>query len=143
MKTLKYKITIEASKEKLWNTLFTDENYPKWVGVFCEGSYAKTDWKEGSTVEFLTPSQEGMFSKIDQKKPCQLMVFKHLGMIKDGKRVFDPDSKKWENALESYELIEKDGKMELLVSMDTTDEYIEYFNKTFPKALAKIKELAE
>ncbi|RMA64696.1 SRPBCC domain-containing protein [Ulvibacter antarcticus] len=143
LKTLKFSTTISTSKERVWNILFTDENYPKWVEVFCEGSYAKTDWNEGSDVEFLTPSGEGMFSIIEQKIPNQLMIFNHLGMIKDGKKIHDKKSKQWENAKESYELNEKDGITELTASMDTIDEYITYFNETFPKALKRIKELAE
>ena len=143
MKTLKYATTINANKEKVWNTLFTDENYPKWVSVFCEGSYAKTDWKEGSTVDFLTPTGEGMYSKIEQKIQNKIMVFKHLGLLKDGKKMQDEKSKQWENAKESYELMENNGKTELHASMDTTEEYIDYFNETFPKALKVIKELSE
>ncbi|WGD34084.1 SRPBCC domain-containing protein [Olleya sp. YS] len=143
MRTLKYNIAINASKEKVWNTLFTDRNYPKWVKVFAEGAYAKTDWKEGSSVDFLTPNGDGMFSKIHQKTPNKLMVFNHLGFIKEGKKVYDEKSKAWENAKESYELIEKNGNTELYVNMDTTEEYIDYFDKTFPKALKKIKELSE
>ncbi|WJJ97018.1 SRPBCC domain-containing protein [Algibacter luteus] len=143
MKTLKYNTTINASKEKVWNTLFTDENYPKWVSVFSEGSYAKTDWQEGSAIDFLIPSGDGMFSTIHQKIPNKLMVFNHLGFIKEGKKVYDGKSKAWENAKESYELIENNGKTELHVSMDTTDEYVNFFNETFPKALKKIKELSE
>ncbi len=143
MKTLKYTTTINASKEKVWNTLFTDANYPKWVAVFCEGSYAKTDWKEGSAIEFLTPSEDGMFSQIEQKIPNKLMVFNHLGLIKEGSKMYDEKSKQWENAKEAYELIENNGKTELHASMDTIEEYIDYFNETFPKALKKIKELSE
>jgi hypothetical protein len=143
MKNLKFATTINAPKEKVWNILFTDENYPKWAEVFCEGSNAKTNWKEGSDVEFTTPNGEGIFSKITQKIPNRLMVFKHLGIIENGKRIRDARSKQWENALESYKLQEHDGKTELAVSVDTIDEYSAYFNKTFPKALNKIKELSE
>ncbi|RAJ12949.1 SRPBCC family protein [Olleya aquimaris] len=143
MKTLNYSITINASKDNVWNTLFTDENYPKWVYVFAEGAYAKTNWQEGSPVDFLTPNGDGMFSKIHQKIPNNLMVFNHLGFIKAGKKVYDEKSKAWENAKESYQLIEKHGKTELQVSMDTTEEYIDFFNETFPKALKIIKELSE
>ena len=35
------------------------------------------------------------------------------------------------------------GKTELIVDMDITDDYKDYFEKTWPKALTKVKELAE
>lgn len=144
MKTLKFSTTIKASKETVWNVLFTDENYPKWAKIFCEGSTAKTDWKQGSAVEFLTPSGDGMFSTIAQKVLYKTMVFKHLGTLRHGKRVLNDDSSiDWENAKESYELLEVDSKTELIVEMETPEEFQDFFKETFPKALKKIKELSE
>ena len=142
--TLKFTTTINAPKEIVWNVLFTDENYPKWTTVFCEGSNIKTDWKEGSDAEFTTPNGEGMISKIEQIIPNKLMIFRHLSMMKDGKKILEVEkSKVWKDAKESYQLMESNGKTELYVEMDTIKDYVNYFNETFPKALKRIKKLAE
>lgn len=142
--TLKFSITINASKEKVWNVLFTDENYPKWASVFCEGSNAKTDWKEGSEVQFTTPNGDGMFGIIEKKIPNKIMIFKHLGCLKKGEKIVpEKKSDDWKDAREIYELDEKNNKTELTVKMDSNPEYAEYFNETFPKALKRIKQLAE
>lgn len=144
MKTLKFSTPINAPKETVWNVLFTNENYPKWASVFCEGSKAKTNWKEGSEVEFTTPDHDGMFSKIVEMEPNRKMVFKHLGTIKNGKRISNEGSASdWANAKESYELVETNGTTELKVKMDATDEFQDYFKKTFPKALKRIKQFSE
>jgi len=45
--------------------------------------------------------------------------------------------------LENYSLKTQEGKTELVVDMDIAEEYKDYFNTTWPKALEKIKELAE
>ena len=55
MKKLQFSIEINAPKEKVWDTLWQDENYRKWTSVFIEGSFAESDWKEGGKIHFLTP----------------------------------------------------------------------------------------
>ena len=45
--------------------------------------------------------------------------------------------------LENYRLKTLEGKTELVVDMDMTDEFKDYFINTWPKALDKLKEVAE
>lgn len=139
METLKFHSTINAPKEKVWETLWNDNTYRQWTSVFSEGSYAESDWNEGSKILFLSPKGEGMFSVIDKKIPNEQMTFRHLGEIRNG--VEEP--KEWANALESYHLKENNGKTELTVALDITDEFAQYFNDIFPKALNAVKEIAE
>ena len=51
--------------------------------------------------------------------------------------------KKWQGAKENYLLTESNGKTRLQVEMDIAEEYMDYFEKTFPKALKNVKQLAE
>ncbi len=139
MKTLKFDITINASAEKVWSKLWNDVSYRKWSAVFYEGSYVETDWKQGSKVKFMAPSGDGMFSKIKNIEPNKKMTFEHLGSIMDGKEI----PSEWAGAIEEYILNEKNGKTILNVSVDIVEKYEDYFQKTFPLALQKIKELAE
>lgn len=139
METLKFHSTINAPKEKVWQTLWNDDTYRQWTSVFSEGSYAESDWNEGSKILFLSPKGEGMFSVIDKKIPNEQMTFRHLGEIRDG--VEEP--KDWANARESYHLQENNGKTELTVALDITDEFAQYFKEIFPKAINAVKEIAE
>jgi hypothetical protein len=144
METLHFSTSINASKERVWEILWNDDNYRKWTSVFCAGSYAESDWNEGSKILFLDGDRSGMISKIETKKPYEQMVFKHLGEVKNG--VEDTESeavKKWANALEGYRLSEEGGVTELVVEMDVFDDFKEYIEKTFPKALEQIKILSE
>lgn len=144
MKKNKFSIEIKAPKEKVWDTLWNDDTYRKWTSVFSEGSYAQTDWKEGSKVLFLSPEGEGMYSTIAKKVTNELMSFKHLGVVKGGKeQPADDETKKWSGAMENYSLKEKERSTELTVEMDMTEEHEKYFSETFPKALEKVKSLAE
>ncbi len=140
MKTLKFSTTINAPAKKIWSLLWDDVTYQKWTAPFFEGSYAETDWQEGSSVKFLGPSGDGMISRIKTKIPNKKMVFEHLGSIKDGKEIPSPD---WAGSLEEYNLVEQNGKTVLNVSVDIVSEYEDYFTKTFPQALQKVKELSE
>lgn len=135
----KFSIQINAPKEKVWETLWNDETYRKWTAFFSEGSYAKSDWQEGSKIQFLTPDGSGMFSRIHKKIPNTQMTFQHLGEIKNGEEV--PSA--WVGGFESYFLEEKNGVTELTVEADTTEEYQQFFTDTFPKALQVVKQLSE
>lgn len=144
MEKQQFKITIDAPREKVWDVLWNDSSYPEWTSVFSEGSRAETDWKKGSKVLFLSGTGEGMVSRIEENIPNEFMSFKHLGTVKDGVEDIDSEkAKEWSGSLENYTLKTVNGKTELTVDMDITDEYKDYFLTTLPKALEKVKELAE
>jgi hypothetical protein len=144
MEKLHFTVNISAPKEKVWDCLWQDENYRKWTSAFHEGSYAVSDWEEGSKVLFLSPEGEGMYSTIHKLVPNELMAFKHHGMLKEGKeQPIDEETKKWSGAMETYTLKGNNNQTELIVDMDITEEYKESFQKVFPKALGIVKELAE
>lgn len=144
MKKSQFSIHINAPRERVWKILWDDDSYRHWTSVFSAGSYAVSDWQEGSKIQFLSSDGNGMFSEIAKSKPPEFMSFRHLGVVKDGKEQhIDQETENWSGALENYTLRELDGSTELIVEMDVTDEFQKYFEETFPKALDKIKEMAE
>ncbi|HSU29274.1 MAG TPA: SRPBCC domain-containing protein [Chitinophagaceae bacterium] len=139
-----FKTLINAPREKVWKTLWGKNSYPSWTAAFTEGSHVETDWKKGSKAFFLDAKNEGMVSTIAENKPNEFMSIKHLGFVKNGIEDIDSEeSRKWAGALENYKLTTVNGKTELTVEMDITDEYREMFMKTWPRALDRVKELAE
>jgi uncharacterized protein YndB with AHSA1/START domain len=144
MKKLEFSKTINASKERVWNALWTDEAYKQWAAAFYEGAYAVTDWKEGSKVQFLSPGGEGMSSTIAKAIPNEFMSFRHEGVVKNNKeQPNDPESKKWKGATEKYTLRESGGVTTLKVEVDVAEEYEDQFSKAFPEALKRVKQMAE
>jgi Activator of Hsp90 ATPase homolog 1-like protein len=139
MTTLKFPIKINAPKERVWETLWDDTSYRQWTAAFSEGSYAKSDWKEGSKILFLTPKGDGMFGIIEKKIPNEQMTFRHLGEVKNGVE----ETKDWGEAKESYHLSERNGITELNVEMDAIPEIEQYLKTTFPKALEILKQISE
>ena len=145
MEKQEFRITIDAPKEKVWQTLWDKTTYSAWTSAFAEGSTVETDnWKKGSKVLFLDSRGFGMVSLVDENIPNKFMSFKHLGEVRDG--VEDTTSEKvkdWAGATESYTLKETDGSTEVVVDMEITEEFAEMFKNIWPKALKNLKELAE
>ena len=141
MNRLHFSIVIKAPAERVWRILWDDPTYRDWTSVFAEGSYAVSDWNEGSKIQFLDPTADsGMSSIIVKKTPNEFMSFKHLAEIKSG--VEQPPAA-WSGALENYTLKEHDGATTLTVDLDAPEEFRAMFEDSFPKALSRVKTLAE
>lgn len=138
-------ININAPRNRVWKTLWNDDTYREWTSVFSPGSQAETDWQKGSKVLFTDGKGSGMVAEIADKKPDEYMAFRHLGEIKDGKEDLEAAKENgWHGAMEIYKLEHNDNDhTELTVQLDMMEEYRDMFMKTFPKALQRVKELAE
>lgn len=143
-----YTISIDAPREKVWDVLWNDATYPVWTAPFSPGSRAETDWQKGSKTLFINDDRDGMVSTIAENIPNEFMSIKHLGVVHKG--VEDTESEKareWAGGLENYTLKTVNGQTELVVDMTTENEipqeYKDFFLDTWPKALDKVKELAE
>ena len=140
MSNLNFSIEINANAKKVWQVLWDDILYRKWTAVFTPGSYAVSDWKEGSKIQFLNPSGNGMFSIITACKEFELMTFKHLGIVKQfEEQPESEETKQWGNAIESYLLKEENGITLLNVTLEANDQIKDFLTGTYPKALVKIR----
>jgi uncharacterized protein YndB with AHSA1/START domain len=145
-----YEIVIHAPREKVWKTMLEDATYREWTAAFSEGSYFKGDWSEGSKMLFLGPDPEhpdkegGMVSMIEKNVPNEYISIKHLGVMKDGVEDTTSDEvKKWTPSHENYTFTDVDGGTKVSVDMDVYEDYKAMFDEMWPKALAKLKEIAE
>ena len=144
MEKQQFKTLISAPREKVWNVLWNDDTYRKWTSVFSEDSHAETDWQKGSKVLFLDGKGSGMVARIAENKPNEFLSIEHLGEVHNGvEDTVSEKIKQWAGAHENYTLKNVDGNTELTVDMDVTEEFKDYFHDTWPKAMEKIKELAE
>lgn len=148
MQTLHFEIKINAPKAKVWDTMLNDATYREWTNVFNPGgSYYKGNWKTGSKMFFLGPGENGiggMVSRIKENRPYEYVSIEHIGVIQDGvEDTTSEEAKKWAHAFENYTFIKKEQATEVRVDIDMLDEYAKMFQKMWPKALAKLKELCE
>ena len=140
-----FRITIDAPKETVWQTLWDKSTYRKWTSAFAEGSTVETDdWKKDSKVLFLDGKGNGMVSTVAENIPYRFMSFKHVGEIKNGvEDTAAAAAAGWAGATENYTLKEEGNKTEVVVDMDISEEFFEMFSQVWPKALNSLKELAE
>jgi len=149
MQKLHFSITINAPKEKVWHTMLDDKPYREWTAAFNPGSYYKGDWSKGSKILFLGPDPKtgeegGMVSRIAENKPYEFISIEHLGIVKNGvEDTTSEEARKWAPAFENYTFKEKGGATEVLVEIDIEDENKKMFEEMWPKALQKLKEIAE
>ncbi|MGV7929371.1 MAG: SRPBCC domain-containing protein [Spirochaetota bacterium] len=147
MVRLRFSILINAARERVWNAMIDDAGYREWTEPFMAGSHFVGTWDEGSKILFLAPGENGeagMVSRIRTNRPYEFISIEHLGMVDGG--IEDTTSeavKGWAGALEEYTLRDVAGATEVLIETDSNEEYREMFEATWPKALEKLKELAE
>ena len=144
MKKLTFEIEINAPADKVWNAMWEEENYKKWTAAFCEGSYAKSTWKQGERIHFLDPNGNGMYSEISTLIPNEKMYFTHIGNIKDfEEQPIDEATKAWSGAQENYVVISNGTTTRIEVTLDIVDDHANHFIESFPKGLAIIKKISE
>lgn len=156
MQKIYFSIFIKAPREKVWDTILSEDTYREWASVFNPGSYFKGSWEEGSKMLFLGPNPEGgteggMVSRIKENRLHKFISIEHLGIINNGvEDTTSEEAKKWSSSYENYTFLDKDGGTEVLVDLSVIDEYTDMFEEykdmfedKWPAALLKLKELAE
>jgi uncharacterized protein YndB with AHSA1/START domain len=149
MQKIRFSITIDAPRKKVWDTMLQDATYRLWTSAFNpKGSWYEGDWNEGSAIRFVGLDENGklagMVSRIKTNRPLEYLSIEHIGVLHDGKEdTTSAEAQKWTPAFENYAFRDKDGATEVLVDMDIDDEYKKMFEEMWPKALATLKELAE
>jgi len=148
MEKLQFKIDINTSNEKVWNTMLEDKTYRIWTEEFTPGSHYVGNWSKGGKFLFLGPGADGkvggMVSRIKDNRLYEFISIEHLGEVLDGIEDTTSDRVKiWAGALENYTFVDKNGKTELVVDMDINEEFKEMFEGMWPKALQKLKSLCE
>ncbi|ASW73207.1 ATPase [Chryseobacterium piperi] len=139
MEALSYTIEINARPEKVWTVLWGEMTYQQWTTAFTAGSFYQGDLEEGSIVKFLDPNNNGMYSRVEKNIPNKEMRFLHLGEIYDGVEA----PQEWGDATESYVLEEREDGTVLKCKIQTPDEFKDFFEDKFPKALGIVKNLSE
>jgi hypothetical protein len=151
MKTIQFKIEINATAQKVYDAMLGLTNkstYEYWVSVFNPTSTYEGSWEKGSKIYFVGVDENGkkggMVSLIEANQPATFVSIKHYGFL-DGEVEITTGElvEKWTGGHENYTFQEQEGKTILTVDMDTVEDYEDFFNTTYPKALEKLKEISE
>lgn len=142
MKEMQFSIEIQATKERVWDTLWQDETFREWASIIDPGTYMVGDLKEGNEVQFISSSSGyGVTSLVAKLVAGEYLLLRHRADTQDeGTRERE---KEWTGGEERYSLREKDGATTITVAFDVPPELEEYFTVNYPKALERVKVLAE
>lgn len=142
MNEMQFSIAIPATKERVWDTLWQDQTFRDWASIIDPETYMVGDLQEGSEVQFISAANGyGVTSLVEKVVPGEFLLLRHRADTQEtGKQERD---QQWTGGAERYALAEQDGVTTLTVAFDVPPELEEYFQDAYPKALARVKELAE
>ena len=151
MKKIQFKQNINASAEKVYTTMLGIDNiktYEEWTAAFNPTSTYEGSWERGSKMYFVgtdaNGKKAGMISEIADNIPFRFVSIRHIGMLDGEKEITEgPEVEKWAGSLENYSLHEKNGVTTVTIEIDIAEDYQDYFDTTWPKALQVLKALVE
>jgi hypothetical protein len=151
MKKLQFKTAINAPAKKVYETMLglnDKSTYEHWTSAFNPTSTFEGSWNKGSKIYFLGTGENGkkggMVSEIAENKPAEFVSIRHYGILDgDTEITSGKEVEKWAGGLENYSFEENQGITTIKVDVDVIEEYLDYFNNTYPKALEKLKAITE
>lgn len=151
MKKLQYTKEIAAPAQKVYNTMLGMDDigtYEQWTAEFNPTSTYEGSWQKGTKMYFIGTDENGkkggMVSEIADNVPFRFVSIRHYGMLDGDTEITQGEEvEKWAGSLENYSFSEHNGTTTVTVEIDVAEDYLDYFDTTWPKALDKLKELAE
>jgi hypothetical protein len=151
MKKLQFKVSINAPAIKIYDSMLginSKSTYEQWTALFNPTSTYEGSWNKGNKMLFVGVDEKGekggMVSKIVENIPNRFVSIQHYGLLKADKEITEgQEVEKWANGFENYTFEENNGTTTVTVDLDSTEDFVGYFNETYPKALEKLKEICE
>lgn len=148
MKKLNYQIDIQAPKEKVYKKMIGPDTYNLWTAEFNPTSQFEGSWNKGDKIRFLGTSEEGkkegMLAEIAENIPNEFISIHHYGLLDGENEITEgPLVESWTPAYENYSFSENNGTTTVRVDVDSKEEYADYFDEAWPKALNKLKDICE
>lgn len=151
MQRLQFTSVINAPAQKVYETMLglkDKSTYEHWTSAFNPTSTYEGTWEKGSKIHFVGVDENGkkggMVSEIKEHEPAKFISIRHYGFLDGEIEVTTGEQvEKWAGGHENYSYQENNGITTVTVDIDTLDEYLDYFNNTYPLALDQLKALSE
>jgi hypothetical protein len=151
MKKITFHVRIHAPVHKVFDVMLgihDKSTYELWTALFNPTSSYEGSWNKGSKILFIGTDEKGekggMVSEIAENIPNQFISIRHRGLVKGNVEITEgPEVEKWANGFENYRFAENNGITTVTVDLETTEDFLDYMNETYPKALDKLKEICE
>lgn len=141
MKEMQFRVEIHATRERVWGTLWQDETFRQWAGIIDPGTHMVGEMKEGNEIQFISGNGYGVTSLVEKLKTNEFLLLRHRADTQNNGE--QERENEWTGGAESYALVEKDGTTILIAAFDVPEDMEEYFKVNYPKALERVKSLAE
>lgn len=137
-----FSIEIHAPKERVWETLWNDVTFRDWANLIDEGMYMKGELIEGEEVQFISGiNGYGVTSVVEKLEPYSFVLLRMLVDTKESGEALREEE--WTGGSESYALNEEGEVTTLTLTTDVPPTQEVTMRERLPKALARVKELAE
>lgn len=151
MKKLQFKVSINAPVSRIYDFMLgikSKSTYEQWTTLFNPTSTYEGSWDKGNKILFTgvdaNGEKAGMVSRIAENIPNKFVSIQNYGILNSGKEITEgPEVEKWAGGFENYTFEENNGTTIVTVELDTTEDFLDFMNQTYPKALDKLKELCE
>lgn len=148
LNTAIYEVEIKAPVKKVAELMLADKTYREWTAEFNPTSRYSGSWKKGEKIKFIGTSkdgnEEGMVSRIKEHLPNKFVSIEHLGVLHEGNEITSgPAVEGWAGSQENYFFSETKSGTKVLVTLDTNEEFKDYFAEAWPRALNKLKQICE
>ena len=139
---MQFSTQIDTSKEKVWDTLWRDETFREWASIIDPETYMVGELKEGNEIQFISShGGYGVTSLVETLVINEFLLLRHNADTQEEGKL--EREKQWTGGSESYSLVENGSVTTVTISFDVPLELEEYFKISYPKALERIKTLAE
>ncbi len=149
---MQFRKNINAPATKVYNTMIGRETFRQWTAVFnpssdFEGGGVEGSWDKGSKILFVGSGQDGkrggMVGYIRENIPNEYVSIEYAGILDGDEELTEgPVAEEWQG-FENYTFEAHDGVTTVTVTIDVNDQMVDYFQKTYPRALDKLKEICE
>ena len=151
MKKLQFKTSIQAPVHEVYDLMLgmSDKStYEQWTALFNPTSTYDGNWDKGSKIYFRGTDEKGekggMVSEIVDNVPDRFVSIRHYGLLKGNTEITEGAKvEKWANGFENYTFEENKGTTTVTVDLDTAEDFVDYMDQTYPRALEKLKEICE
>ncbi len=148
---LQFKIDVASSAQKAFQMMLgiPDKNtYRQWTAIFNDSSTYEGSWEKGSKILFTGTDEHGnrggMVSRIVENITNAFVSIQHIGILEgDTEITSGPKVEPWAGCMENYTFTGTDQNTIITIEIDVVEEYLDYFNTTYPKALDALKRIIE
>lgn len=148
---LNYSIEIKSPAMQVYDKMLgisKKKNYERWTAIFNPTSTYEGNWKRGSKMLFIGTDSKGekggMISEVAENIENRFVSLRHYGLVQSDVEVTEgPEVEKWTGGFENYRFDERNDFTQLSIELDTTEDFVDYMNEHYPKALTELKKMCE